>query len=334
MRPRRPEPHTLAGAYAMDAADGADKARFERHLASCPACFHELAELREATARLAGAVATEPPANLVKRVVASASQTPQLPQVPPGPAPRWRPLRPRQPRSGTRRLPGAPRQSLRAGLALALAAALLAVAAASSVTALTASHQLGTAELRDHLIAQVLTAPDAVMLTARAKPRGTATIVMSHRYRSLVLTTTGLPPIPAGHRYQLWLMGPSGDRSAGLVPAPQDGMTSPVIATGLAAGDRIVLTVAPQGGSPHPASTPILMLNLTAGAGEPVDVLAADPDILLDGYFLEPAIVVRDVEAAQFTISAAVTRSPSAQPGHLPEWPNHPGGTRRPQPAD
>ncbi len=263
MRPRRPKPHTLAGAYAMDAVAGADKARFERHLASCPACSRELAELREATARLAGAVTAEPPVGLVQRVVASAAQTPQLPRAPLGPAPRWRPWRPREPRTGTRRLPANPRQILPAGLALALAAALLAVAAASGVIALTAGHRLGTAELRDHQIAQVLTAPDAVMLTARAKPRGTATIVMSHRYRSLVITTAGLPSLPAGHRYQLWLMGPSGDRSAGLLPAPQDGMTSPVIATGLATGDCIGLTVAPEGGSPHPASTPLLMLNLT-----------------------------------------------------------------------
>ena len=118
--------------------------------------------------------------------------------------------------------------------------------------------------LRDHEIAQLMTAPDAVMLTARARPRGTATVVMSHRYRSLVLTTAGLPPLPAGLRYQVWLMGPSGDRSAGLLPAPHGGMTSPVIATGLAAGDWIGLTVAPAGGSAHPASTPVLMLDLTA----------------------------------------------------------------------
>ena len=34
----------------MDAVTGADKARFERHLASCQACARELAELGEATA--------------------------------------------------------------------------------------------------------------------------------------------------------------------------------------------------------------------------------------------------------------------------------------------
>jgi anti-sigma-K factor RskA len=86
---------------------------------------------------------------------------------------------------------------------------------------------------------------------------------MSHRYRSLVFTTAGLPPLPDGRRYQLWLMGPSGDRSAGLLPAPHHGMTGPVIAVGLAYGDRLGLTVAPRDGSPRPASAPVLMLNLT-----------------------------------------------------------------------
>ena len=33
MKTRRPEPHTLAGAYTLDALTRADRARFERHLA-------------------------------------------------------------------------------------------------------------------------------------------------------------------------------------------------------------------------------------------------------------------------------------------------------------
>jgi hypothetical protein len=263
MRPRRPEPHTLAGAYALDAVTAADRARFERHLASCPACAGELAELGEATARLATAVCADPPGGLVQRVVASAARTPQLPPATARPSARWRVPHARQPRTvRPGRLPAHPRQRLRARLALALAAVFLGAAAASGAIALTAEHRLGTAELRDHQIAQVLTAPDAVMFTARAKPRGTVTVVMSHRYRSLVLTTAGLPPLPDGRRYQLWLMGPSGDRSAGLLPPLHHGMTSPVIATGLGRGDRLGLTVALDG-SRRPASARVLMLNLT-----------------------------------------------------------------------
>ena len=36
-----------------------------------------------------------------------------------------------------------------------------------------------------------------------------AMIVMSHRDHSLVFTTAGLPPLPVGRSYQLWLMGPA-----------------------------------------------------------------------------------------------------------------------------
>ena len=110
----------------------------------------------------------------------------------------------------------------------------------------------------------MLNAPDAVMLTARVHSGGTATVVMSRWDRSLVFTTAGLPPLTGAHCYQLWLMGPGGDRSAGMLPAPRGGVTSPVIASGLAAGDRIGLTVEPEGGSPDPTSTPVLMLSLTA----------------------------------------------------------------------
>ncbi len=56
---------------------------------------------------------------------------------------------------------------------------------------------------------------------------------------------------------------PPGDRPAGVLPAPDHGMTSPVIATGVMAGDSVGLTVGPAGRSgQHPASAPILMLNL------------------------------------------------------------------------
>ena len=188
--PRRPESHTLAGAYALDAIDGPDRARFERHLARCPACAAELRELREATARLAGA--------------------------------------------------------------------------AAGLTAVTAEHHLSTARQSDHAIAEVLNAPDAVLLTARVTAGGTATVVMSRQDRALVFTTDGLPPLGAGHCYQLWLMGQAGDRPAGVLPAPDHRMTSPVIATGLAAGDWVALTVEPVGRSPGSATAPILMLNLTA----------------------------------------------------------------------
>ena len=244
-RPGRPEAHTLAGAYALDAVTGADRARFERHLARCHACTQELRELREAAARLAEAAAAEPPAGLIDRAVAVAARTTQLPPVT------------GRVRASGRTWPAGARR-----LALDAAAALLAGAAVSG--ALTAEHHLSAAQRSDHAIAEVLNAPDAVMLTSRVKAGGTATVVMSHRDRALVFTTHGLPALPAGHCYQLWLMGPRGDRPAAVLPAPERGMTSPVIATGLAAGDRIGLAVEPVGMPLHPPASPSLLLNLAA----------------------------------------------------------------------
>ena len=39
--------HKLTGAYAMDALDELERARFEQHLATCEDCRAEVAELRE-----------------------------------------------------------------------------------------------------------------------------------------------------------------------------------------------------------------------------------------------------------------------------------------------
>src|SRR5215469_13925602 len=79
MRRRRPEPHTLSGAYVLDALSDSDRAQFERHLARCPACAREVAELREATTALARASSAVPPPALIQRVLKSAGQVRQLP---------------------------------------------------------------------------------------------------------------------------------------------------------------------------------------------------------------------------------------------------------------
>jgi anti-sigma factor RsiW len=277
-KPQRTQAHTLAGAYALDAVTGADRARFERHLARCQACAAELRELREAAARLAAAVAADPPGGITERAVAAAARTRQWPPDI-GPARGWRPAREwpvawgrwqargwRPARHALRarglsRAPGSGGPGVSRRVALGLAAVFLAVAAASGAVAVTAEHHLGTDQARDHAIAEVLSAPDAVMLTARVTGGGTATVVTSLRDRALVFTADGLPSLPAGRYYQLWLMGRAGDRPAGLLPAPDHGMTGPVIATGVTAGDMVGLTAGPPSG--HPASSPILMLRVT-----------------------------------------------------------------------
>jgi anti-sigma-K factor RskA len=254
MRIWRPEPHTLAGAYALDALDGPDRARFERHAARCQECTREVTGLREATARLATAAAAQPPAALKEALRAEAARTRQLPPVTHDSHAAGR----ARPRLGVRRL-GPRRLGLRR-LALVLGGAAAVAAVAVWVTASLGPSAGPPSPSQE--IATVLTAPDAVKLTARVQTGGTATIVMSPHDGMLVFAAAGLRLLPAAQHYELWLIGPGRDRPAGRLPTPSHGMTGPVIASGLRSGDRLGLTVEPAAGTGHPTTPMILELTL------------------------------------------------------------------------
>jgi anti-sigma-K factor RskA len=87
-------------------------------------------------------------------------------------------------------------------------------------------------------------------------------VVLDAAKRQLVVATSGLPALPPGQVYQLWLIGPVRIVSAGLLPTAQNGVTSPVVATGIVKGDKLGLTVEPAPGTPQPTTTPILALPL------------------------------------------------------------------------
>jgi hypothetical protein len=248
MRLRRADPHTLAGAYALDALGDADRALFERHLGGCEACRAESASLRDAAGRLAEATAATPPPGLRRQVLAEAALTRQQPPL--------LPARERAPRSWLGMAWPAPR------LAVAIAGACMLVALALGTLVVSTQHRLHTEEAHSGQIAAVLNAPDATMMTVRARPRGSATVVMSHADRALVLTTARLPALPPTECYEVWLMGPHRTWSPGKLPAPRSGVTAPVVVHGLAAGDWIGLTVEPASGAARPSSRMVLMLDL------------------------------------------------------------------------
>jgi len=224
----RKEPHTLAGAYAMDALGEPDRVRFERHLTGCDACAAEVTELRETTARLGSAIAVAPPPAMKARVLAAAARTSQ--HVPGG-------------------LSRAPARTRRRTLvlmpALAGAAALIAVAIVFGLANSDANQRLDQAQQRSQVMAAVLTAHDATMMSGQVTGGGHATIVMSQDMDALVFSAAGLP---AGG-YELWLVGPDGDRAAGPVDVSAHGMAGPMVAGGLRRGDHLRLVAEPAGGT-------------------------------------------------------------------------------------
>jgi anti-sigma-K factor RskA len=262
MRTHRPEPHTLAGAYALDALTGADRARFERHLARCPQCAQEICGLREATARLAAAAAEQPPAGLTERALAAAARTRQLPPLTRDSRLSWRRAAARRHGRAAAARGRTPGRAWMPRLALTLAGAAVILAGIVGLTARDAQHQLAEDQQHARVIAAVLTARDATMISAHVSTGGTATVVMSARERALVFAAAGLRPLPPSRCYELWLMGPAGDQPAGMLPEPQHGMTGPVLASDLKPGERLGLTIEPTGGTPHPTTAAILMLPL------------------------------------------------------------------------
>jgi anti-sigma-K factor RskA len=255
---RRNDLHTLVGAYAMDAVSPSDRAAFERHLAGCEPCRQEVRGLREATAALASATAVQPPDGFREAVLRAAAQTRQMPPAVAAPPTRWRARR----RQG-RGLGGwRPRMGVVLAGAAACVLAVVAVVAGISVYGL--HSRLDQDQGHDHAVAMVLGAPDATMMSAPVTTGGTATVVMSHRQRALVFTAADLRILPSSESYELWLMGPAGNKPAGMISMSGNGkMAGPMVVSGLSAGDSIGLTVEPAGGSPHPTTPPVVVIALT-----------------------------------------------------------------------
>jgi anti-sigma factor RsiW len=229
----REDLHVLTGSYVLDAISDTEREEFERHLQHCPACEAEVRGMRETAARLALACAVTAPARMEQQVLAATYRTRQLPPLPAG--------RPR------RAMPRVPRR-----LAMLAVAASVAAAVALGITELTAQHQLDQA--RATAIARVVTASDAHVATARTSAGGSVTVVTSAALREAVVSTSGMASLPSSRVYQVWVMSPSGARSAGLMHG------SSLLASAVRPGDRIGITVEPAGGTARPTTTPVAVL--------------------------------------------------------------------------
>ena len=247
------ELHVLTGSYALDAVSNAEREEFERHLQHCPSCDAEVRGLRETAAGLARTCALTPPARMEQQVLAATYRTRQLPPLP-ADRPRRIPHIPRVARiariARISRVPSISRIPRR--VAVLAAAASVAVAAGLGITQLSTQHQLDRA--RATAIARVVTAPDARVDTAPTSAGGNVTVVTSAALRESVVSTSGLASLPSGRVYQVWVMSPSGARSAGLLHG------SSLLASAVRPGDRIGITVEPAGGTARPTTSPVAVL--------------------------------------------------------------------------
>ena len=248
MRFLRHDMHSLSGAYALDALEaGAERDRFARHMNRCQSCASEVRGFREVATALAFAATAEPPPELRDRVLADAARTRQLP-----PEVRTH-ARPRRTRSW---MPWVPWISGVVATASIVVAVLFGFAQAHT------QQQLNQAQAENKAISLLLSSPQVTLLRHSTTKGGVATVVLAAARHQLVVVTNGLPALPAGKVYQLWLIGKTKIVSAGLLPAATSGRTAPVLASGVVKGDTLGLTVEPAPGSAQPTTTPILALPL------------------------------------------------------------------------
>ena len=247
MRFLRHDLHSLSGAYALDALEaGSELDRFTRHLSRCQSCASEVSGFREVATAMAFAAAAEPPAELRMRVLTAAARTRQLPPEVAGGSH----ARPRRSRTWVPWLSGV------------VATASIVVAVLFGFAQAHTQDELNQVKADNEAISLLLSAPEAKLLTHEVTNGGVATVVLAADRHELAVVTTGLPALPSGQVYQLWLIGKPKIVSAGLLPPAKNGQTPAVLATGVVKGDTLGLTVEPAGGSAQPTTTPILALPL------------------------------------------------------------------------
>lgn len=242
------EIHALSGAYAVDALDADERARFEEHLASCATCQDEVASLQEATALLGAVEETPLPAGLRDRVLADIKTVRPLPPAGGGPLPDLPDLPDLAERRRRR-----PRWSGLVGIA---AAAALVV---GGVVVWEQTRDDAGQEQVSNPIDAILRARDVKHVSVDLPGGASATVFSSLAHNRAVLVTDDMPPAPEGRVYQVWLQ--KGDR---MVPAGlmSEGGHQEVLLDGKVAGaSGAGITVEPAGGSEEPTSAPVALFD-------------------------------------------------------------------------
>lgn len=234
-----PDLHTLTGAYALDAVDDVERARVERMLLESPEAAAEVASFRETAARLGTAAATTAPASLRTSVLGEIRTTRQVPPV-------------TEPSSA--RAEPAGRTAAR-WLSVA-AAGLLAVSLGLGAWVVDLRQQAEESQAAAEAIPSVLQDPDRqVMETDFAE--GKATMVVADG--NVVFFGSGVEAPPAGHGYQLWMLDDEDVPRPAVMLTATGGGGYFAEASGFEPGEKMAVTVEPEGGSQAPTTDPVFV---------------------------------------------------------------------------
>ena len=235
----------LAGAYALDALDAAERAAFEQHLPTCAECQQLVADGRLVADALALTVTPmEPPAALRNRIMMAAS-----------------PVRTESPLNWLAIAAGV-LAAVGGTLAFAeyrqVAAAQMAVAQAQAQVE-TLQAQLSTLQGQSDTARQtidILAADDLARIDLKGQPSAPSSTGRAYwsASRGLLFSAVNLPPLPAGRVYQLWYVTAAAPVSAALVTPDAAGRYTLISqAPAGVTPTAFAVTIEPAGGLPAPS---------------------------------------------------------------------------------
>jgi anti-sigma-K factor RskA len=226
-----------AGAFVLGALPEDEADAYVAHLATCDACREEVEELAPAADALPmGVLQMEPPPELKARIMAEVEREAELlaaagPQADRPPARRRRRLSFGLPQLAT-------------GLAVLAVGVVLGVAGAA-----------------------LLGGGGTQTVTAKVEPAFSrdAKVELQLHDGHATLVASGLPAPPEGRVYELWVKKPGQDPqpTSALFRPSRDGAATAAVKGSLAAGDQVLMTDEPDGGSQAPTTAPLLSAELS-----------------------------------------------------------------------
>lgn len=228
----------LAVPYALHALPDAERDAVEDRLAAAgltvaDAFYDEVRAVRETMAVVAAADATEPSAQLRRRILEAVTDD------------NVRTLRAGRPSGGRRTA------WLSAAAALVVGLGALGVGLSLRPPA----QQPSTAQ-------QVFAAADVHTVSGAIPAGGTATVVFSRDRNAGVLVMNDVPPPSPGTVYQMWLVNDSGATLAGTMDAEAVAPSTTAVINDLRGSRKLAFTVEPAAGSTQPTGALIAELPL------------------------------------------------------------------------
>lgn len=230
--------HQLSGAYALNALDELERARYEHHLASCEPCRTEVDSFLATTARLGELDQVQPSPTMRDAVLGEVDRTRQVSPVE---------------RRVVRNLPR---------LASVAAGVLVVAVVGLSVLSANLAQRVDELEQLAAPVNEVLRADDQVLASVDVET-GVLRVLAAPSTGQGVVVADDLPSIDEGSVYQLWLIDADGvPTSAGLLDLDGTGDADQVMQGEMERVVALGVTVEPAGGSEQPTTDPVALVEL------------------------------------------------------------------------